>query len=193
MAVYVNQTEDWLRWIAPEEFEDRELFRIVVFFVFHSPCSGLSSMGRSLASYGWNAPWRKPYKLNCQLKQASTNYSLVFSAESYDQLEDALEKANLGDDFTDDLITERIAIYDKNKNQFMSIFYHIRNSLAHGRMNMIDNNGDCIFIMEDVVPNRNSDRLKLSARMVLRKETLLNWIHIIEGGEVEFHREDEPA
>ena len=178
----------WLTWIAPEKLSDQDLFRIVIFFVFHSPCANLSSMGKTLDKYGWNSPWRKPYYLNRQLRQATSNYELLFSVKSYDKMDAALEKANLKDNFPSELSRERICIYDNQENQFLSVFYHIRNAFAHCRLNMVDVNGECVFILEDVQPNKHSDQLKVSARMILRKSTLLKWIEIIENGECEYQK-----
>ena len=92
MAYTVDFKPAWLAWIAPEVFNDLDLFRIVVFFVFHSPCHKLSAMGRSLEEYGWTHPWKKSYWLNKQLKSASSNQNLLFSRASYDLVEDALKK-----------------------------------------------------------------------------------------------------
>ena len=167
-----------------ELFNDKDLFKIVIFYVFHSPCPQISSMGRTLEEYGWNAPWRKPFYLNRQLKKASTNLNLVYSANSYDKFGKALTKANLLDDFPNDLHTERICIYDNMKNQFLSVFYHLRNAFAHCRLNMVDVDGECTFILEDGVPL--NEKYKLSARMILRKSTLLKWIDIIESGEQKY-------
>lgn len=186
MAVFALRNAAWLQWIVPERFNDEDLFRIVTFFVFHSPCPELSSMGRSLSEYGWTAPWRNPYYLNRQLRQAATNYNLIYSANGYDAMENALEKAALRDSFPSDFETERVCIYDNQNNQFLSVFYHLRNAFAHCRLNMVDVDGDCVFILEDVQPKRNSISLKVSARMILRKSTLLKWIDIIEAGETEY-------
>lgn len=186
MEIYTDRNPGWLQWIAPASFEDADLFRIVIFFVFHSPCPKLSSMGKSLQEYQWNTPWKKPYYLNRQLKQASTNKYLLFSAASYAAMEEALDKSNLNNGFPCDLSRERICIYDNQKNQFMSVFYHLRNAFAHCRLNMIEVDGECVFVLEDVQPNQKSDRLKVSARMVIKKSTLLKWIDIIEGGETKF-------
>lgn len=188
MAVYASRNAAWLQWIAPDRFNDADLFRIVTFFVFHSPCPELSSMGRSLSEYGWSAPWRKPYYLNRQLRQAATNYNLIYSADGYDAIEVALEKASLKDNFPSDLETERICIYDNQNNQFLSVFYHLRNAFAHCRLNMVDVDGDCIFVIEDVQPKRNNQQLKVSARMILRKSTLIKWIDLIEAGEAEYRK-----
>lgn len=101
-------------------------------------------------------------------------------------MDDALEKADLLNCFPSDYSRERICIYDNQKNQFLSVFYHIRNALAHCRLNMINIDSDCVFIFEDIQPNKNAEQLKVSARMILRKSTLLKWIEIIENGENEY-------
>ena len=75
-------------------------------------------------------------------------------------------------------------MYDCKENQSLSMFYHIRNALAHGRMNMVDVDGECIFIFEDVKKEKN--KCKVSARMILKKSSLLQWIDIIESGQKEF-------
>lgn len=188
MATFSDRNPDWIRWIAPEHFNDQYLFKIVIFFVFHSPCSNLSSMGKTLDEYGWSAPWRKPYYLNKQLRQASLYELVVYSAKGYNEMDVALEKADLKETFPSDFSRERICIYDNQGNQFLSVFYHIRNAFAHCRLNMVDVDGDCVFIFEDVQPKKNSNQLKVSARMILRKSTLLKWIDLIENGAREYQK-----
>ena len=133
MKYYTSKNPEWLNILAPEEFNDEELFRIVIFYVFHSPCEGLSAMGKTLSSYGWNTPWSKPFYLNKQLKASASNFEILFSANNYDAMSEALEKAEMTDDFPSNLERERICFYNNQKNQFMSVFYHIRNAFAHGR------------------------------------------------------------
>ncbi len=186
MAILTEQNPKWINWIAPDSFNDKDLFRIVIFFVFHSPCENLSSMRKSLLEYGWTSPWKKPYYLNKQLRQVTSNYDLLFSVKSYDEMDTALEKADLKEMFPSDFSHERICIYDKEKNQFLSVFYHIRNAFAHCRLNMVEVDRECVFILEDVVPNKKNNQLKVSARMILRKSTLIKWIDLIENGECEY-------
>lgn len=188
MAIFSQRNPSWIDWIVPERFNDQDLFKIVIFFVFHSPCANLSTMSKSLSDYGWNTPWRKPYCLNKQLRQTASTYNLIFSAKGYDEMEVALEKADLKDAFPSDFSRERICIYDNQGNQFLSVFYHIRNAFAHCRLNMVDVDGECVFILEDVQPKKNAEPLKVSARMILRKSTLLNWIELIENGEREYKK-----
>jgi hypothetical protein len=96
-------------------------------------------------------------------------------------MEENLEKADLKDDFPSDLGRERICVADNKKNQFMSVFYHIRDAFAHGRFYITDYEEHKIFVMEDVSPS--SGRKPVSARMIVRKDTLLKWISLIENGE----------
>lgn len=179
---------EWINWISSEQFNDQDLFKIVIFYVFHTPCSQLSCMGKSLSDYGWHNPWKKPYFLNRQLRQASSAHQLIYSAEKCDELDKFLSAANLKDNFPSDLSNERICIYDNKKNQFNSIFYHIRNALAHCRLNMVDVENECVFIFEDVASVKNSKDKEVRARMILKKSTLLKWIHIIENGEREYNK-----
>lgn len=188
MAITTKRNPNWMNIITPDRFNDQDLFRIVVFFVFHSPCANLSAMRKPLSEYGWHTPWRKPYYLNRQLRQAASTYELIYSAKGYDEMDTALEKADLKDSFPSDFSRERICIYDNQGNQFLSVFYHIRNAFAHCRLNMVDVDGECVFILEDVQPKKNSEQLKVSARMILRKSTLLKWIELIENGECEYRR-----
>ena len=103
-------------------------------------------------------------------------------------MDEALRKANLYDGFPADLESERICVYDNMHNQFLSVFYHLRNAFAHCRLNMVDIDGECVFILEDVIHEKKTNALKLSARMIIKKSTLLNWIDLIEGGEKEYDK-----
>lgn len=109
---------DWLEWIAPERFNDKDLLRIITFFVFHSPCQELSSMSKTLEEYNWNSPWKKPFWLNRQLKEASSNSNLLFSEATCSSVEKALKTADLLDDFPSKLEQERIAFYNNKKISF---------------------------------------------------------------------------
>ena len=80
----------------------------------------------------------------------------------------------------DDLLQERIVIYKGNYNRFLSICYHIRNALAHGRLAMYERNNEIIFALEDGIKKQN--KFHVRSRMILKKSTLLKWIDIVEGG-----------
>lgn len=186
MKYYTDIQPKWLKWIVPEKFNDTDLFRIVIFYVFHCPSEKSSYMRKSLKEYGWNTPWRKPYKLNKQLINVTNNEHFIYSSSTLKDLDLALDKADLVASFPNNIALERVAIYDNKKNQFESILCHIRNAFAHCRINMIDFNNECIFVLEDGRPNsKDKSKFEVSARMILKKKTLLKWIEIIENGEKE--------
>lgn len=190
--IFAEDRPAWVEWIVPEKFNNLELLRIVVFFVFHSPCVGTtgspgcpSAMGKPLVEYGWSERWgnyRTKGTLNNILRNASSNFSFLYSATGNNDIFQACQKANLYDGFPQDLDIERAAISISDKNQFLSLFRHIRNAFSHGRINMCEMaDGDLMFIFEDV-GRKKADRIPVSARMMLRKSTLLRWIDIIETG-----------
>lgn len=181
-SVSVEFSPNWLDDIEFERFNNAELNRIITFFLFHSPCCELSAMSRSLEKYHWDFPWKKPQYLQRKLKEASTNDDLLFSAQTIGDMKQALHKAELLDDIETNVYIERIAVYNNKKNQFMSVFYHLRNAFAHGRMKMaeIGMKDDYTFIFEDIT--KKKEEYNVTARMILRKSTLLKWINLIETG-----------
>lgn len=195
MSVVIDKNPDWLSDIDNNLFRDSDFVDIFTFFVINSPCSTLSRRRISLYDYGWNTPWRKPFSLRRQLQRASSNYKLLHSADNVDSVEVALEKASLDDENWTNANMESICVYDCEGNQFLSVFYHIRNSLAHGRFNIFQEDEDWIFYMEDARGLRRREKNAgyleeehqlLTARMVLRKSTLMNWIELISHGEAPF-------
>lgn len=177
---YVDAIPTWMIDTSVEEY-DKDFIKIIDFFQFHSPVPGQSARCKTLAEYGWIDPWKKPYWLNKQLRQMSSNYDLLFTAKSGGEMEENLERADLIDAFPNDLGRERICVADNKNNQFMSVFYHIRDAFAHGRFYITEFENHKTFVMEDVTPGLG--KKPVSARMIIRKDTLLAWISLIENGE----------
>ncbi len=67
----------------------------------------------------------------------------------------------------------------------MSLFYHIRNSFAHGRFSIVQNDMEKMLVMEDCSPkaNKSTTQKPLSARIVLKLSTMLKWKALLTGGE----------
>ena len=190
MIVEIESKCDWIQELDNSLYVDARFHKIICFYVINTPVTELSSRAIDLKKHGWNRPWNKKYYLNKQLKEQSTNPKLMYSAKTYANIDEALEKAALKDNFPFDCSYERIVVYNKKENQFISTFYHIRNSLAHGRFSIKveEESNDWIFIFEDVVYNKKKRKYKLSARMILKLSTLLAWINLIENGEIEYSK-----
>ncbi len=190
MKVFTTPVAAWLNEVPIDCYSDREYCEIIRFFIFNSPCEGLSARSVSLSKYGWSAPWSKPYYLNKQLLHASSEPIVLAVADSYDEMDNALKKADLDDMEKVDLAQERICIFNNLRNHVLSTFYHVRNSFAHGRFNiypLMDASEDWVFLLEDVSPKANKNGNKMvSARAVIKKSTLLHWIAIIVRGETTY-------
>ena len=106
MEAFTERNPKCLQWIALEEFNDNDLFRIVIFFVFHSPCDGLSVLGKTLQEYGWSNPLGKPFYLNKQLKKVVNNTNLLTAIRNYSDMNESLEKTQLLNDFMSEFSLE---------------------------------------------------------------------------------------
>jgi hypothetical protein len=55
--IIVNAVEPWLQQQISENFADNKFFRIVMFYIIHSPCKESSYSRVDLEKYGWKNPW----------------------------------------------------------------------------------------------------------------------------------------
>ena len=75
---------------------------------------------------------------------------------------------------------EKIVVHKKyNLNQIESIFYHIRNSFAHGRFQIYSYKDELYYVFESGIIKKSIDKIELKARMVIKEKTLLKWIEIL--------------
>lgn len=172
---WVNESDYAL--IAPYA---EKLYR---FYVLENPVDRLSAHCVGLAERGWESPWKYPEHLNRKIKDASNSAHLFFSAARLEDVEDALKRAGLLEAHEIPEY-ETACFFNSERNQVMSCFCHIRNSFCHGRFKAFARNGEPWLALEDKSTQgvKGKDGKKLSARMVLRLSTLLQWIDIVEGG-----------
>lgn len=184
---FVPKEATWVK----ENLDSNQLARLInpllKFFVVESPVPGLSSRIKTLESYGWIEPWKKPQYLNRKIKDCATNTALFWSAATKKDVAARLRDSGLGWSSLDKRNLQEIAVfYDVKKNQTMSVFYHLRNALAHGRFAAFKNKRDIWFVFEDVGPRGskgdNPNLARLTARIVIKNSTLIKWIRVIQKG-----------
>lgn len=185
MAKTVQKSISWER-IPLEQYGQKDVIRIITFFVFHSPCPGVSAQGKTLAEYGWHNSRNSPYYLNKQLKKVATELSLFVPVGIRGNMETILQNNGCDKEFPPNSSMEAALFYDSDRNQFLSLFRHIRNAFAHGLVRFGKVGRETAFILEDVKINKAKKERIVTARIVLRKSTLLKWIDIIEAGEKEY-------
>lgn len=107
--------------------------------------------------------------------------------ESKAKILSKIEDMKLDNDFYNHRNKQRM-LYSKISNrgcesEYMSLFYHIRNSLAHGRLAMYPaKNDDIIFVMEDgkQIGKERDDNFEVSARIIIKKTSLLKVIEVLK-------------
>lgn len=173
----------WIKRRVPAEYADDALKRIVVFYVINTPCTDLSSSGLSLTEYGWHRDvWRNNLLKTRLFSVANLERGRTFlPVKTADSMKSACDQIGMKKGFQQDRNQEKIVFYKPGRYcEFLAVFYHIRNALAHGRLAMypIEGQRDIMFALEDGV-KRNGE-FQVRSRMLLKKSTLLTWIDIIE-------------
>lgn len=196
----------WVNSNLPDKFyKDTDYLKIIGFFVIHAFRPNRSSKGKTLKDYKWpKHVWKNTaevglkdvllYSADLHLKnntvdavtRAPISDETIVSVQKLDEMNQACNRAGLQGNFTRTRDVNRIAVYNSEGNIMLSIFDHIRNSFAHGRFAIY---GDGMIALESgkIVYDREKKKqmFEIRARMLLRKETLMQWISIIEAGSLE--------
>lgn len=191
-AVISPKYPQWLNDTLLNRDYGESLYKILLFFVVFSPCPRFCTQGRTLQFYHWK---EKPWSTNRYLKNKldddvfTDKKSCFCCVEKKSLLMEAFGKTDLGDDFYLHRETERVAFVKVESNGYMSLFHHIRCALAHGRFSILKDavTNDIVFVMENGTVR--GDGFQVTARMILRENTLLKWIDIITAGPSEAERD----
>lgn len=171
--VIAEEKPVWIDEESEKIIKEDGFAEIRTFFHDHCPVPGSSARGKDLGEYGWTNI-KKLTKITIgTIKEKSFAYNL-------NEMSEKLAAISLGDNSWFNTNTEKLCICDSKQTQLFQFFSHVRNCFAHNRFAIRDSNGSQIFIFEDVA---GKTKTKVSARMILKKSTLLKWIEIIEGGE----------
>ena len=188
-VVLVDSMPKWVHDGLSKDDAQRYFNELTRFYIVETPVESLSASSIPLSSYGWHAPWGKPEYLNRRIKDASSNRSLFYSAKTQKDMELVVKKAGLYGSLESSNLQEVVAIYDIKSNQSLSMLYHIRNALCHGRFVYFNLDNEIWIALEDVTSSRKSDQLtdakRLTARMLLKQSTLRKWQKIIRLGPLE--------
>lgn len=185
--VFTELHPKWLDDEVEKECFDEDFRRIILFYVFFSPCAKYSTQGRTLKYYGWK---EKPWTPNQYLKEKLSKN--IFGekeknfrhAQRLEKFKKDLAELSLEDDFYQNLETERVAMMSIGGEgaAYMNLFAHIRCALAHGRVAVYKDKQSSDYFLAMENGKGKKGKFQVRARMVLRKKTLLNWIDIIQTG-----------
>ena len=186
----------WIKKRVPDNYADDNLKRIIIFYVINTPCIGESSSSIPMSEYGWRKDvWKKHDLKNALFSIAGLRSNETFFAVAkLSDLKSLFEKAKMKKGFHEHRDVEKIVIYKTKKypNEMLSVFHHIRNSFAHGRLAMYKyGTNDVVFVLEDGIEKRSEFQVR--SRMIIKKSTLLKWIDIIEAGPDKLNESEEKA
>lgn len=164
-----------------------EQITIIDFYLFNAPVlkNGKKENGfnKSLKDYGWGTKENNVSKLERLLLKNSAlggfvcikSNSLVNTLENMDLQEKICpvhERAVLKIDGKAEIDEAGSFRFTESENRMEALFRHIRNSLAHNRTYVFDNN---FVLLEDCDENEN-----ITARILVKAETLLQWIRVVK-------------
>ncbi len=161
--------------------EDDDFQKLYRFYVLNSPCEGQSHQRISFEEYGWEGGIRESglgRALDRVIPEGSGPFFLP-RVDSGATLEQMFSQARLFNGMLRDTSTERAAAAkSSDSNTYLRLFRHVRNCFAHGRFVLVEScdRPDGVFIMED------RDHHNYTARMVLGRNTLLEWARIVRRG-----------
>lgn len=179
--IRVDQMAEWVQNVDDKFLFSKDVMRIYAFFLVRCPWGNASSMKVNIESYGWVNPWGGKKVLAKKLQSVVRNESFYSFGNSAEGLGSVLIDKGLSETFPPQDLSREIAYVVRYKrNIWMSIFRHIRNSLAHSRYSVSKTNKGYVFAFEDV-DMTETDAI-VTARMVIKKSTLIKWIDIIENG-----------
>lgn len=177
--ISVNFHEKWLETPSPFDNLDDGWVKIIVFFVFHVPAEKVSARARILKQFGWGQKSKTDdYKslkkrLITVAEMSEDKFKYV---DNWIDLKDAYRDNNLMV-FPEDYKDQRLTYRNDKGGINESLFGHIRNSFAHGRLAFFDQDGETYVVMEDI--DKQTD---VTARMILSKTILQRWVIVISEG-----------
>ena len=180
---------DWLRDVNGVGY-DSEFWEIINFYLLHSLCDRQSWKGHTLSGeYHWKTkPWKPDSYLKDKIIRAiwRDKDCHLYMADKHEALESKIKDKNLDGNFYLDAFNQRagyvmVSKGKENKSQIMSLLYHIRNALAHGRYGFVPiSDDDYMIFMED--GQSDGEQFAVTARIALKKSSLMKIREIIRNG-----------
>lgn len=163
-----------------------EFYLLYNFYVTYSCCGTQSMKKRTFEEYGWDNFARtignKVFDPSTYLKDAlSTIIDLddkthfIFTDDG-DDIKQCLSQVDLTDGVLMDFETERcVCMRNSGTNRFLNLFYRIRDGFAHGKFLLKYSAGyeKCVVFQDD-------DGHSVTARIVLKLDTLLKMVEIVD-------------
>ena len=163
------------------------LAELLKFYVWGTPCEGVSSSGVMMRKRGWRKDvWKSAHLRTYLLSVANLrNGGTYKKAKTIESMTDAAIEVGLGSRTFHTLRDcNRVVFYsDGSHPEILSIFYYIRCAFAHGRFEIYCKEGSpSVYVLEAVQKKKGTKECSVRARMVVLEETLLTWKDVLTEG-----------
>jgi hypothetical protein len=180
--------------LSQMKFEPEQFTELMDFYLFHAPIlkdkkEKNNTGAKSLQDFGWggSVPMQR---LEKNLIKAANMQMLCFRRS--DSIVNTLQGMDLANGGENDAIciehpravlkmNAKVSLnedgtvkIDTDETRMVCLFRHIRNAIAHNQTYMFENG---MILLED---RDKSDSSKITARILLKKETLVEWMQIVK-------------
>lgn len=167
----MKKTAYYTEFDVPAKLSNRELLKILNFYVLHSPVPKVSCRGKTFEQYGFRGNKAFAALKRQMMESASPSLKENYKPSKKRELEcnfQSVENASPPMEYC-------VFLKSDEKTVMNSLFKAIRNAFAHGSFNVKSYNGVRIYFLLNDHDGRK-------AQIVLQEKTLLNWIGIVKAG-----------
>lgn len=158
----------------PSSLTNKNLLKIIDFYLFNCPVPGTSVRGKKFEEYGFVGSKSFGVLKTAMLSSASQSLKENYIPCKKEELETGfacVSKLSPPNEYC-------VFLKHEERTIMNSLFSAIRNSFAHGSFNVKSYNGVRIYFFVNYKEYQK-------AQIVLQEDTLLAWIHIIQSGYTE--------
>lgn len=179
--IKVEPDEQWLHAVVGKDFYDADFYRIIDFFVLHSPCKVSSYSPRSLEALGWKNPWQSSrFRSAFDGILGLVENTTLLHQEAKSHFQEMWISLGKEDFFTAGGSTYAVVVHAGESNPRMDVLHHIRNAFAHGRFAVKRDHNEYYIFMEDVGTINTLSGLYVNARICLKKSDMITLLEFFE-------------
>ncbi len=156
---------------VPNDLSNRNLQKIINFYLFQSPVPDTSARSKTFEEYGFRGKRAFSALKAAMLKSATASLAKNYKPCKRDELEEAfrsIEVVSPPDEYC-------VFLKHDERTVMTSLFSAIRNAFAHGCFNMKTYNKVKIYFFLNYHGYKK-------AQIVLQEKTLLTWMELIQSG-----------
>lgn len=182
---------------------NEELIGIFDFYLLHAPIKKDKDEKwnnyRWLGEYGWRGSSDLSQLERLLLKNSGMNRFVIVKADTISEtiknmdLEENIcvehPRAVLKMPYQISVNEDGQIVITPKEKRMVCLFRHIRNAIAHNRSCLL-NNGE-MLLLEDWENDKKTTKNILSARILIRPQTLIDWIRIIDKNHIHYYKSEK--